>query len=1040
MAIFEWRKFNFFDLQGNVDDGKVAKALKDATITSSTNGNNQIILCDSLGLIHLFNRNWDVISFKGHDGCISLCELATQHNLLITVGDDENGSVPVFKVWNLSKTTRSTVSCLRTVRTALQKPTALGVSENGQFLAIGFDRGSISLYRGDISRDRSKNMKTLSGGISAITGIQFKQCGKVVQMFVCSDSGVLVYNLEHKDKEPKIVLDKTCEPTRCCALQKSSIGLSETHFMVGRDDAVYCYTVDGRGPCYALEGQKSIIQWFRSHLLTISKPNKGTMSTQKDSVLTIIDISNKFIVFTAPISATAAILVEFGTCYIITTNKEVFHLDEKDLNSKLDLLFQKNLYDIAVRIAKSNQYDSEGLAQIFKQYGDHLYKKGDFSGAVEQYIKTIGYLEPSYIIRRFLDSKHINFLTDYLQALHKQGHATSDHTTLLLNCFTRLDRTDQLKEFLSNDSNPDIVFDLDVAIKVCRTASAEHALSLAKRNRKHDLAISILIEDQQAFFEALTYISHLKFNDAEASLKKYGLILMQKCQGETTELLKKLCTNYRESNALGETNLLDINAPVDRANCEDFIHFFVNSPTHLIDFLEHLVRNLTDCSQLVYNTLIEHYLCEWKLNPTSEERLMEIMKNHVDSYDRNHVLILCSTYDFWPGIMLIYEEQKLYHLIVRHYLKNRDYNSLLNICKRLGANQPQLWLQALTGLRKDKTAPSNLLPQILQVIAQEKLQSPLQVLNCLAVESGPNLSSVREYFLQVFQKEYDSTKQEEEAVEKYRKDSVVLKNHIKNLQETTIEFRGTICDTCHQPLSMPALYFLCQHSYHQDCVRGYSENDKDCPVCHSKNVQLVDALHAQSESRGQHELFHNLLDRSTEPFSVVAEYFGRGLFNKIVLVEEDNNEINQNVVSQRIKDQSQVNPFNNYGAGAEAKIRMDEGSTTKNRLDPARKIPVPEARMRFQEANRFSTSLEANITRPPVVRDKSPRVTPFGSPKKQSNSISKNIVNQRAKNPFEDGDGYDDSKNPFAEDEKDGADAEQGNPFGEYDDNLNPFA
>lgn len=76
------------------------------------------------------------------------------------------------------------------------------------------------------------------------------------------------------------------------------------------------------------------------------------------------------------------------------------------------------------------------------------------------------------------------------------------------------------------------------------------------------------------------------------------------------------------------------------------------------------------------------------------------------------------------------------------------------------------------------------------------------------------------------------------------------------------------------------------------CVRGYSENDKDCPVCHTKNVQLVDALHAQSESRGQHELFHNLLDRSTEPFSVVAEYFGRGLFNKIVLVEEDNDEVN----------------------------------------------------------------------------------------------------------------------------------------------------
>ena len=44
-------------------------------------------------------------------------------------------------------------------------------------------------------------------------------------------------------------------------------------------------------------------------------------------------------------------------------------------------------------------------------------------------------------------------------------------------------------------------------------------------------------------------------------------------------------------------------------------------------------------------------------------------------------------------------------------------------------------------------------------LAQQKLQSPLQVLNCLAVENGPNLSSVREYFIQVFQKENEAAKQ-----------------------------------------------------------------------------------------------------------------------------------------------------------------------------------------------------------------------------------------------------------------------------------------
>lgn len=70
------------------------------------------------------------------------------------------------------------------------------------------------------------------------------------------------------------------------------------------------------------------------------------------------------------------------------------------------------------------------------------------------------------------------------------------------------------------------------------------------------------------------------------------------------------------------------------------------------------------------------------------------------------------------------------------------------------------------------------------------------------------------------------------------------------------------------------------------CIRGYSENEKDCPHCHPKNVQLTDALQAQSESRAQHESFHNLLNRSMEPFSVVAEYIGHGMFNKILIVNE----------------------------------------------------------------------------------------------------------------------------------------------------------
>lgn len=233
----------------------------------------------------------------------------------------------------------------------------------------------------------------------------------------------------------------------------------------------------------------------------------------------------------------------------------------------------------------------------------------------------------------------------------------------------------QLKEFLNNDQKTSILFDLDVAIKVCRNASTEHALALAKRNQRHDSCISILTEDKKAFAEALDYISDLPFADVEKLIKKYGNILMEKCPKETTNLLKNLCTHYQPKYKLLDANddsglaikpdFFDSSAHIDRAEPEEFIHLFVKSSSDLlVDFLEHLVKNVNNCSPLVYNTLIEHYIRCWKTDKRAEEQLMDILKSsknndQIVTYDREHVLILCSMYGFLPGIMHIYEDQQL---------------------------------------------------------------------------------------------------------------------------------------------------------------------------------------------------------------------------------------------------------------------------------------------------------------------------------------------------------------------------------------------
>ncbi len=407
---------------------------------------------------------------------------------------------------------------------------------------------------------------------------------------------------------------------------------------------------------------------------------------------------------------------------MITSNKQLFHLDEKDLQSKLNLLFKKNLYDTAVKIAKNNQYDEEGLADIFKQYGDHLYNKGNFAGAVDQYIKTIGYLEPSYVIRRFLDSRHTQYLTDYLESLHSKKKASADHTTLLLNCFTRLDRTNELKIFLDNYKQDNLLFDIDVAIKVCRKSCIDEALELAKINQKHDYAISILIEDMKLYEKSLDYIAELSYADAEKNLKKFGNLLMEHCGQKTIELLKKLCSDFLQLEQKDE-DIFDVEE-FKMGSPEDFMHLF-NDSLQLIDYIEYMIKTLVKCNQGVYNTLIEHYLTLWhckeiapEAKRTYEQRLLDLITNCEENFDKNHVLVLCQTYQFWMGVMLIYEELKLYHLIVRHYLKTKDYSKLCLLCKRLGSSDPTIWLHALNGLKIDNQIPPAFLMETLQVIGE----------------------------------------------------------------------------------------------------------------------------------------------------------------------------------------------------------------------------------------------------------------------------------------------------------------------------------
>jgi hypothetical protein len=64
--------------------------------------------------------------------------------------------------------------------------------------------------------------------------------------------------------------------------------------------------------------------------------------------------------------------------------------------------------------------DVSVVCSIHHKWGDYLYGKGDYDAAMSQYLETMGRLEASYVIRRFLDAQRIHNLTTYLEQLHER--------------------------------------------------------------------------------------------------------------------------------------------------------------------------------------------------------------------------------------------------------------------------------------------------------------------------------------------------------------------------------------------------------------------------------------------------------------------------------------------------------------------------------------------------------------------------------------------------------------------------------------------
>ena len=130
-----------------------------------------------------------------------------------------------------------------------------------------------------------------------------------------------------------------------------------------------------------------MIAWFRNNLIVVGN------QTSRNTV-NIYDMKNKFTAFTNTYVNITHVLSEWGIIFILTKDGKAYQLKETDTQSKLEILYNKHYYQLAINLASTQQYDYNSIVDIYRKYGDHLYGYPFFSLFVFPYSRSFFLLSP----------------------------------------------------------------------------------------------------------------------------------------------------------------------------------------------------------------------------------------------------------------------------------------------------------------------------------------------------------------------------------------------------------------------------------------------------------------------------------------------------------------------------------------------------------------------------------------------------------------------------------------------------------------------
>ncbi|XP_053959088.1 vacuolar protein sorting-associated protein 11 homolog [Anastrepha ludens] len=765
MSVLEWRSCEFYELALFSNFCKVDK--QSEIVAHCTNG-SLYIFCEALGIIHVCFRNSWAINFRCPCSKLRFCALTTKNEFLVLVAEGESASsinVHVLNLAGISKRTGAalvgsaqltTHGCVTSLKACLSIGGLLCIS-------IGLDTGELLFHLSVINSDMTSNFITFPSCKSRIIGIEFQQKMDVLYMFVCSEYNVRLYHIINSNIiNTETIMESSTTAISCCTFQHNA---ENSYFLIGRDDAVYCFTIDGRGPCYAISGRKKVIACLKSNIVILMESEEKPLS-----YIIIIDIYKKTIVFQKDIekSNNNMLVTNELFCYILNDNN-IYITIEKSIQCKLQILMNSNLYELALNEINNRRLSLTG--SVLLKYGDYLLRKGDVSSAVNKYKQTIGLMNSYFIIKKLVDLKYNSQLLQYISNFVTTDTASATQRELFENCKKRI----------------------NISLK-CNNAANE----ICCDNKLPKTLLTFLNNVDAILKEPSDHSFNNTFDDQ----------LIGNCPRINSTYWQKIFKALKM-----------VKTP------ERYISLLIDSNENCTKFLEHLL-SLSNQSTLVFNLLLEVHLFEWQKGRRSAPDIIKLLENYGTGYSEQ-IVISFVNYSFWPGIIYLHEKYKKMKLSLKYCVKYCDFNIPFKFEKESYIIGPNMMMQAFDVINCSSQIKIDFVDKIIGTMLSERNQAMLQVAQGISIRKNYKVVHIKKLFC--------TNKSENDNKSKYKIKPLVfclksLNAYLLKFRTCPVEFRENICVICKCSLTLPAIYFLCQHAFHVGCVE-HNLYGNTCPFC-----------------------------------------------------------------------------------------------------------------------------------------------------------------------------------------------------------------